>query len=132
VKKDAVSSSEDTLLSQKIYLDDCAYAKELVRLLENAGHQVTTPRQAETTGKDDAAHFRYAIANGLILLTKNPDDFLELHQQSSQHPGILLVYQDNDRDRDMSQADIVRAIANLEQAKVAIAGSCHILNAWRY
>jgi predicted nuclease of predicted toxin-antitoxin system len=119
-------------LSQKIYLDDCAYAKELVRLLEAATHHVTTPRQAGTTGRADEAHFRYAADHGMILLTKNPDDFLELHQKDSHHAGILLVYQDNDPNRDMDHAEIVRAIANLEQASIVFADSCHILNAWRY
>ncbi len=119
-------------MSQKIYLDDCAYAKELVRLLEAAGHQVTTPRHAGTTGRQDEVHLRYAIDNNLILVTKNPDDFLELHQNNSQHAGILLIYQDNDPNRDMNHAEIVRAIANLEQAGVAFVGSCHVLNAWRY
>lgn len=125
-------ANEDTPLSQKIYLDDCAYAKELVRLLEAASHQVTTPRQAGTTGMDDDVHFRYAADHSLILVTKNPDDFLELHQQNTQHSGILLVYQDNNPDRDMSHAEIVQAIANLEQAGVVFAGFCHVLNAWRY
>jgi predicted nuclease of predicted toxin-antitoxin system len=124
--------NEDILLSQRIYLDDCAYAKELVRLLEAAGHKVTTPRQAGTTGREDDAHLQYAAVNGLVLLTKNPDDFLELHQKNSQHAGILLVYQDNDPDRDMSHAEMVRAIANLEQAGIAFVGSCQVLNAWRY
>lgn len=119
-------------MSQKIYLDDCAYAKELVRLLEAAGHQVTTPRQAGTTGREDEAHFRYAADHQLILLTKNPDDFLELHKGDSQHAGILLLYQDNDPDRDMKHAEIVKAIANLEQAGIAFANTCHVLNAWRY
>lgn len=119
-------------MSQKLYLDDCAYAKDLVRLLEDSSHQVTTPRQAGTTGLKDEAHFRYAAENGLILLTKNPDDFLELHANDSQHAGILLVYQDNDPDRDMTHAEIVRALSNLEKAGLAFAGACHVLNAWRY
>jgi hypothetical protein len=54
--------------------------------------------------------------DGLILLTKNPDDFVELHQQNPEHAGILLLYQDNNPDRDMSHADVVRAIVNLELA----------------
>ena len=81
---------------------------------------------------DDETHFRFAVANDLILITKNPDDFLELHVRDSSHPGILLIYQDNDPDRDMSNGEVARAIANLEQAGVEIAGSCHVLNAWRY
>ena len=110
------------------------YAKELVRVLEAAGHQPWsfTPRVAEITGREDEVHFRYAAENGLILLTKNSDDFLELHQKNSQHSGILLVYQDNDPSRDMSHAEIAQAIANLEQAGVAFVGTCHVLNARRY
>lgn len=119
-------------MSQKIYLDDCAYAKELVRLLEAAGHQITTPRLAATTGCVDEVHFRFALDNNLILLTKNPDDFLELHKKNAHHPGILLIYQDNDPSRDMNNADIVRALGNLEQAGVTFVDSCQVLNAWRY
>jgi hypothetical protein len=54
-------------LSQKIYLDDCAYAKDLVRLLEAAGHRVTTPSQAGITGREDEVHFTFALRNGLSL-----------------------------------------------------------------
>ncbi len=115
-----------------MYLDDCAYAKDLVRLLEAANHHVSTPHHAGTTGREDEVHFRYAADNSLVLLTKNPDDFLELHQKDPHHAGIFLVYQDNDPDRDMNHAEIVRAIANLEQAGVALVDSCHVLNAWRY
>jgi hypothetical protein len=77
-------------------------------------------------------HLHYAIENDLVLLTKNPDDFLELHQNNPQHAGILVVYQDNDPNRDMSHADIARAISTLEQAGVALRDFCHVLNAWRY
>jgi hypothetical protein len=93
---------------------------------------VTTPQQAGITGRDDDVHFMYAADNGLVLLTKNPDDFLELHDKDNQHPGLLLVYQDNNPDRDMSHTEIVAAIANLEQAGMTFAGCCHVLNAWRY
>ncbi len=52
------------------------------------------------------------------MLTKNPQDFLDLHDAwraaGHDHPGIFLVYQDNDVSRDMSDPDIVRAVANVE------------------
>lgn len=48
------------------------------------------------------AHFRCATENSLTLITKNPDDFLELHEKNSQHAQTLLVYQGNDPDRDMT------------------------------
>ncbi len=34
-------------MSLQIYLDDCAYAKQLVVLLRSAGHQVVTPAAAK-------------------------------------------------------------------------------------
>jgi hypothetical protein len=32
----------------------------------------------------------------------------------------------------MSYAEIVKAIANLENARIPLAGEFHVLNAWRY
>lgn len=73
---------------------------------------------------------------GLTLITKNPADFKELHEREPRHAGILAVYQDNDPSRDMSNADIVRAIRNLEEAVQQggppIHGAFHVLNDWRY
>ena len=119
-------------MNLKIYLDDSAYDKELVRCLEQAGHQVVTPVLAGITGQPDEIHFRYAIHHGLALLTKNPDDFMELHDRDSKHMGILVIYQDNDPDRDMNHGDIVRAIANLVNAGITLLGTVQVLNAWRY
>jgi hypothetical protein len=119
-------------LSLQIYLDDCANAGTLVSLLRAAGHQVTIPADVGTSSSDDAIHWRYARENHLTLMTKNPRDFKVLHAQSRDHSGILAIYQDNDPERDMSYPEIVRAIANIENAGIPISGEFHILNAWRY
>jgi predicted nuclease of predicted toxin-antitoxin system len=119
-------------LNLRIYLDDCAYDKELVRLLRQAGHEVITPFDAGIVGQPDAVHFAYATSNGLILLTKNPRDFEELHTRHPGHPGIFAVYQDNDPTKDISVGDIVRTIKNLVDAGVPIVGQLYPLNAWRY
>jgi hypothetical protein len=101
-----------------LYLDDCAYSHTLRALLLAAGHQVTVPADAGLTQVADDVHLAYAIQHQLILVTKNPGDFQALHQQLTavghHHPGIFAVYQDNDVTRDMSNADIVHAIANAE------------------
>jgi Domain of unknown function (DUF5615) len=76
-------------LSLNLYLDDCAYAKTLVQLLRAAGHRVVTPTDAGTSGKADEEHLQYAASQGLILITKNPDDFAQLHEASSDHAGRL-------------------------------------------
>ena len=119
-------------MSLNLYLDDGAHAKTLVQLLRAAGHQVVIPMDAGTSGKADEEHLQFAASQGLVLLTKNPDDFAQLHGASSEHAGILVIYQDNDPDRDMSYAEIVRAIGNLERAGIILTKSFHVLNAWRY
>lgn len=87
-------------------------------------------------GEDDQVHFGFAAANGLAIITKYPADFKALHDLDQQHSGIFAVYQDNDPSRDMSYAEIVRAIRNLEEAAQQggppIQGEFHTLNDWRY
>ncbi len=55
----------------------------------------------------------------------------EIHNQKPDHPGILVVYQDNDPARDMSYREIIQAIANLESTDVTIAGGFWPLNVYR-
>ncbi|MBI3412341.1 MAG: DUF5615 family PIN-like protein [Planctomycetes bacterium] len=119
-------------MSLRLYLDDCAYHKKLVELLRDAGHHVVTPPEAGKSKQEDPVHFEYAIANSLVLLTKNARDFVELHEMNPDHSGIFIVYQDNDPTKDMSNAELVRAIANVVAAGVPIAGPVHSLNAWRF
>jgi len=64
-----------------LYLDDCADDDTLAALLRWVGHQVHTPRVAGTSGVSDSEHLDYAARQGYTLLTKDPDDFIDLHNQ---------------------------------------------------
>ena len=121
-------------MSLTLYLDDCAFSHKLKRLLLEAGHDVEVPADAHPllTGADDADHLVHAQAAGRAILTLNPRDFRELHDQDSDHAGIIAVYQDNDPTRDMNYRQIVQAIANLESTGVVIAGGFWSLNAYRW
>jgi Domain of unknown function (DUF5615) len=121
-------------LSLKIYLDDCAFSHRLRHLLLHAGHSVQTPAEVNPplTAQADALHFAHARATGQIILTYNPADFEQLHHNFPDHPGILAIYQDNNPARDMTYADVVRAIANLEQMGVIFAGGFWSLNAYQW
>jgi hypothetical protein len=118
-----------------LYLDDCANSDLLARLLQNAGHRVVRPSDVGLDGEEDHVHLAFALAQGLTLITKNCADFKDLHDSGNSHCGILGVYQDNDPSRDMSDADIVRAIGRIEQAAQSggdpIHSQFHILNFWR-
>jgi predicted nuclease of predicted toxin-antitoxin system len=119
----------------KRYLDDDTSKASLAARLRNAGHQVVQPAHVGTSGWSDARHLLYAVQNDLVLVTKNHDDFEDLHLLVSgtagQHPGILVVRSDNDASRDMKDQDIARAIGNLETAGVPVFNEFHILNHWR-
>ncbi len=120
-------------LSLRLYLDDCAYSTLLLGILRNPphNHSVIIPVDAGLRGASDDEHFAYACAHGLIVVTKNPDDFEALHLQHPEHPGIFAIYQDNDP-RDMSYGEIAQTIANIIASGIPIAAVFHSLNQWRY
>ena len=121
-----------------LYLDDCSNSDLLATLLVKAGYQVVRPTDAnvDLEGEDDDVHLAFAATHQLTVITKNPSDFEYLHTLNENHSGILAVYQDNDLLRDMSDAEIVKAIQNLESAAQLggepIPRKFHILNDWRY
>ena len=125
-------------MALNLYLDDCSNSDLLADLLRQAGHRVARPTDDEVglDGEEDEVHFGFAAAHGLAIITKNPGDFKALHELDQRHSGILGVYQDNDPSRDMTHAEIVRAIKNLEEAAqqggAPIHGEFHTLNDWRY
>lgn len=118
-----------------LYLDDDTDERRFVALLVQAGHRVTRPGEVDRLGASDAQHFLYAIRQGLVLITRNHDDFLDLHEvvQAARgtHPGLLIIRFDNDPTRDMTPRQMVRALATLEAAGVPLTNQVYILNHWR-
>jgi predicted nuclease of predicted toxin-antitoxin system len=118
-----------------IYIDDNTCKALLAKLLRKAGHQVTVPSDVGTVGVSDPRHLLYALTHALLILTKDHNDFEDLHlivqASRGQHPGILAIRMDNDATRDMKDRDIVRAIGHLEGAGVPVANEFHVLNHWR-
>ena len=93
------------------------------------------PADLGLAGAADPRHLASCATQGLVLLTRDHDDFLDLHDlvqaTHGSHAGILVVRADNDPARDMKDRDIARAIANLESARVPIENDFNILNHWR-
>jgi predicted nuclease of predicted toxin-antitoxin system len=119
----------------RIYLDDDLASPNLARLLRNAGHDAQLPVEANFAGENDAVHLRHAVRDQRVLLTRNHDDFEDLHElllaARGHHPGILVVRQDNKPKRDMTRPTIVRAIGKLEASGMPIVDQFIILNHWR-
>jgi predicted nuclease of predicted toxin-antitoxin system len=119
----------------RLYLDDDSASAALARELTSAGHDVQVPNDVGMVGKEDAIHLTHALREDRVLVSKNNDDFEMLHdlirQAQGHHPGIFMIRQDNDPNRDMKPRHIVRAIRNLEAASVPIRDQFIVLNQWR-
>ena len=118
-----------------LYLDDDTAERRLVMLFTQAGHGVIRPVDVQLVGASDAQHFLHAIRHALVLVTRNHDDFLDLHEvvQAARgtHPGILIIRFDNDPTRDMTPRQIVQATTRLEATDVPVTNQVYILNHWR-
>jgi hypothetical protein len=84
---------------------------------------------------EDEVHLRYATGHQCAVVTANVRDFLMLHQTwqeaGQQHAGILALYRENNPRRDMTYAQIARAISRLERAGLPLQNTFHNLNMWR-
>jgi predicted nuclease of predicted toxin-antitoxin system len=118
-----------------LYLDDCADDDTLAALLRRAGHDVYTPRGAGTSGVSDEEHLAYAAVHKHTLLTKDPDDFLDLHRHwramNRLHSGILVVYEEKEVSKNTIRSQIVMTINHLVASGTLIINEIHTLNHWR-
>jgi predicted nuclease of predicted toxin-antitoxin system len=60
--------------------------------LRRRGIDVTTSAEAGLLGADDIDHVNFAELHGRIIFT-NDHDFLRIHSESTQHPGIVYCHQ---------------------------------------
>ena len=115
----------------RLLIDEDSQGNLLVRLLRESGHDIETVTQAEMAGSDDAAVLNYARQTKRVLLTRNGKDFLVLRQTDHQHPGILIEHQEANSEKNMTYAQIVTAIKNIEHSGWNLQGEFVSINAWR-
>lgn len=119
----------------RFYLDDDTASAFLVKLLNQSGHDVQIPRDANTAGADDPVHLTHAIREDRVMLSGNHADFEALHdlilQARGHHPGIVVIRRDNDPRRDMTPRGVVQALRNISLAEVSLSDCFYVLNQWR-
>jgi len=119
----------------RLYLDDDMDANVLIRFLQEEGHEVMSPRAVAMRGAEDAAHLQHAAVHQCAVVTANVRDFLTLHQtwqeEGRHHAGILALYRENNPQRDMTYAQIARAISRLARAGLPLQNTFQNLNMWR-
>ena len=116
----------------RLLIDEDSQGRMLVRRLREAGHDVLTAEEADLLGHSDPEVFALAQRERRVLLTRNVRDFQALHAADAEHPGILVEHQDRDPLKNMKEADIVQAIANIEGSDWNLTGQFVALNAWNY
>ena len=119
----------------RLYADDNLTDRRVVAQLHRLGHTVLLPAAVGHSGVSDAKHLAYTIRHAYVLLTQNYQDFLDLHDlilaAGGHHPGLLLLYTENDPTRDMTPRSIAVAITKLEAARVPLENQVYIVNHWR-
>lgn len=116
----------------KLLVDEDTKANVLLTLLRQAGHDVVSTQDLGKDSAPDAEVFDLAQTSGRVILTKNAEDFFDLHeaQKSKGHFGVLVIFENGDPDKDMSYKDIVQAIANLEAKNARLVNGFQALNDW--
>ncbi len=119
-------------MSLRLLIDEDSQAKPLVNILRKAGHDVLTANEAGLSGEIDQYVLDYARAENRILLTQNCGDFEVLHKANPSHPGIFVIYKNDNYSKDMSRVEIVRAITNIEASGIPLFNQFISLNQWNY
>jgi predicted nuclease of predicted toxin-antitoxin system len=119
----------------KFLIDENASSPRLAARLRANGHD---PRLAQDVGLLSASDVRvltWAIAQALPVLTRNAQDFEDLHElivaAGGHHPGMLIVRFDADPRHNLSERAIASAISKLESSGAAVTDRIHVLNQWR-
>ena len=122
----------DTPLPLRLLVDADTQDGLLVRLLRETGHDVLTANEAGLSDASDPDVLAYAIRESRTILTYNARDFRRLHQNDPEHFGILAICRDRDPRKDMSRAEIQRAVNNVAASRTPLRREFLVLNAWNY
>jgi hypothetical protein len=105
----------------RLYLDDDASAKSLVKALRERSVDVITALEIGMGGRDDEVHLEYAAAQGRVLYSFNRGDFCRLHSEwlasGKSHTGIILSFQKYDVGEQMRRLLKLIALKTAEEMR---------------
>jgi uncharacterized protein with PIN domain len=79
----------------RLYADE-QFPLPVVRLLRVMGHDVLTVQEADQVSGSDPEVLAFAISTDRVVLTQNRRHFIKLHNQQSDHTGIIVCTVDPD------------------------------------
>ena len=119
----------------RFLVDENTSSPRMAARLRAAGHDPVLATTVGLVSASDARVFAWAITEGLPVLTRDSEDFEDLHDlvmaAGGHHPGVLLVRFDNDPRHNLTDRGIATAIIKLENSGVPIQDRIHVINQWR-
>jgi hypothetical protein len=109
--------------------------RRLALRLRAQGHDPVLAIDVGLLSVSDARVLIWAIAQALPVLTRDSEDFEDLHDLimavGGHPPGILVVRFDNDPRHNLTDRGIAGAISKLEASGVPMVDRIQVLNQWR-
>jgi predicted nuclease of predicted toxin-antitoxin system len=119
----------------RFLIDENMSSPVLASRLRAQGHDPVLGSDVGLLSVADARVLIYSISQGLPVLTRDAEDFEDLHDlvmaAAGHHPGILIVRFDNDPRHNLTDRAIATAISRLEFSVVPTRDQIHVLNQWR-
>lgn len=119
----------------RLLLDENMNDRRLAARVRAHGHDPILSGDVGLLSAPDPRVSLWAISQALPVLTRDTSDFRDLHElimvAAGHHPGLLLIYFDDDPRHNMSDRAIACAISRLESSGVPIQDRIHPLNQWR-
>jgi predicted nuclease of predicted toxin-antitoxin system len=119
----------------RLLLDENMSDRRLAVRLRTQGHDPVMAIDIGLLSATDARVFIWAITQALPVLTRDSEDFTDLHDlimaAGGHHSGVLVVRFDNDPRHNLTDRGIASAISKLESSGVPIGDRIHVLNQWR-
>ena len=119
-------------MSLRLLIDEDTQDARLVLMLRTEGHDCVTVNEVGLRGQPDSVVLAHAAQDQRAVLTMNCRDFLELHEASETHFGIIGIYQSGEIRKNMTFAETAAALANLTASGWDLAEQFVALNAWNY
>jgi predicted nuclease of predicted toxin-antitoxin system len=119
----------------RFLVDENMNSPRIASRLQAQGHHPVLASDVGLLSVADSRVMIWAIAQAVPVLTRDHDDFEDLHDllmaAGGHHPGILVVRFDNDPRHNLTDRGIASAIHKLESSGISIPDRIHVLNQWR-
>ena len=119
----------------RFLIDENMSDRLLASRLKAQGHDPVLAIDVGLLSVSDPRVLIWAIAQSVPVLTRDSEDFTDLHDllmaAGGHHPGILLVRFDSDPQHNLTDRGIASAIKKLEASGIPIPDHLHVLNQWR-